>query len=84
VKKNRMKLINIFFNEDDEYALVEVKVDEETVHSILDQLEKANLDKLFRISGNKLINLRFVKRIEVEDIDPTDLTDYDEAYEEEA
>lgn len=59
----------IFFHDDciEEFAELELlEIEEETAESIMERMETANPDKLFRICCDKLINLRAVKYVKCE------------------
>jgi len=82
VKKKEVNcILSIYFHEDciDDLAELEVQADKETLESIMQRMENANPDKMFRLTFSKLINLRSVKMIKFEEMDIDDLTDYDTA-----
>jgi len=82
----RKIILSVFFHDDciDDLAELEIQTDEATAHSILERIESANPDKMFRLMFNKIINLRAVKLIKIEELDTDDLYDYDKVDDNEA
>lgn len=72
--QEKEKIISVYFTDEspDDFAELEVQVNEDTADSIMDRLENHNEDKLFRLALNKLINLQHVKYIKVEDVPDED------------
>lgn len=59
----------IFFHDDciEEFSELELlEIEEDSADAIMERMEKANPDKLFRLGSDKLINLRSVKYVKCE------------------
>jgi hypothetical protein len=79
-------ILSVYFHDEciGDLADLEIQTDEETAHSILERIEKADPDKMFRLMFNKIINLRAIKLIKIEELEDGDLYDYDKVDDNEA
>ena len=68
MKNDKVKIINVYFDGDacDDLPTLEAQVSIATSDSIMDRLEEAKPDTMFRLTLDTLINLNKVKAIKVE------------------
>ena len=78
--KEKKVILSIYFHgeDTDDFAQMEIQGDQKMIESIMTRLENANLDKLFRLTNDKLINLRSVKEIRYEETTEESLYDDEE------